>query len=197
MSEFNLTERTAFGRSEPLVETWPGFTITEETGTGLASLATHRGSEASLRVAVERAFGLVLPEPGRRVEGDRISIFWMGHEQWFVEAERATTPDLVSALTVALGDTASITDQGDSWARLQLTGSWTRAVLEKLCPLDLHPSAFPPGAAARTTMEHIGAIVMAPGDGETFVLLTPRSSARSFLANLRHAAESTASALVP
>lgn len=192
MSELSLTERTAFGRSEPLVETWPGFTIAEETGTSLASLATHRGSEASLRAAVERAFGLLLPEPGRRVEGDRISISWMGHEQWFVEAERSAMPDLVSLLTDALGATAALTDQGDSWARLQLTGPWTRAVLEKLCALDLHPDAFPPGATARTTMEHISAIVMAPGDGDTFVLLTPRSSARSFLANLRHAAESTA-----
>lgn len=192
MPDVSLYERTALGGTEPLVETWPGFTLAEITETALASLATRRGGGQALRTAIEGAFALALPEPGRRAEGNPLSAVWMGHEQWFVEAPRASTPNIVSVLAEAVGETASITDQGDSWTRLELTGPWTRTVLEKLCPLDLHPSTFPSGAAARTTMEHIGGIIMVLGDGETFVLLTPRSSARSFLANLRHAAESTA-----
>lgn len=192
MPEFNLYERAAFGQAEPLVQSWPGFTLAEMTGVALASLATRRDGEQALRAAVERAFGLALPEPGGRVEPDPIGVFWMGHEQWFVEAERTAKPNLVSTLASAVGDSASVTDQSDSWARLHVAGAWTRSVLEKLCPLDLHPGAFPAGSTARTTMEHIGAVIMLLGDGETFVLLTPRSSARSFLANLRHAADSTA-----
>ena len=53
-------------------------------------------------------------------------------------------------------------------------------MLERLCPLDLHESAFPVGAAQRTVMEHMGAVILREGTDE-FLLLSASSSAASFL----------------
>jgi len=191
VSEFTLHARTAFGRAEPLRDTWPGFAVTEETGVALASVAARRGAGAALRAAARRHFSLDPPGPGWCAAGTPVGFFWIGHEQWFAEAARDTLPDLASALGAALGDTAAITDQSDAWARLRLAGPRTRDVLEKLSPLDHDPSAFPTGAVARTVMEHVAVIIMAVSDEPAFTLLTPRSSARSFRAHLHHAAAST------
>ncbi|MDJ0937719.1 MAG: sarcosine oxidase subunit gamma family protein, partial [Kiloniellales bacterium] len=118
------------------------------------------------------------------------TFLWTGHEQWFVEAPESALGGLEALLQEALGDTAAVTEQSDAWASLRLEGPATRAVLEKLCPLDLHPGAFPPGATARTTLEHLSAIVTSRDDRGSFSILTPRSSAGSFLHHLRLAADS-------
>ena len=62
------------------------------------------------------------------------------------------------------------------------------AALERFCPLDL--GAFPAGSVARTAMEHMGAVIAREDDAPTFLLLSARSSARSFLHGLGTALES-------
>ena len=52
-------------------------------------------------------------------------------------------------LLAAISKTASSTDQSDNWAALRLTGGSSVAALERLCPIDVHPPAFQPGAMAR------------------------------------------------
>jgi sarcosine oxidase subunit gamma len=51
--------------------------------------------------------------------------------------------------------------------------------LERICPIDLHPQAFAVGAVARTLMDHLNVIILREG-GDTFLLMSARSSARSF-----------------
>ena len=80
----------------------------------------------------------------------------------------------------ALGPAAYVTDQSDSWAMLRIAGAGARAALERICMLDLDAAAFPEGRVARTVMEHLAAIILRDGP-DSFLLMSPRSSARSFL----------------
>ena len=191
MPELNLYARTAFCGAEPVSENWDGFTIREVPDHALASVAARRDGEQALRAAVSSAFGIDLPGSGRSTRGDAVAFDWMGQGQWLAEAQHKDGTVFARELTTTLGECASITDQSDSWVQLQLSGANSRAVLEKLCQLDLHGSAFTPGAVARTVMEHLGAIVALLDDSPRFKVLTARSSARTFLHALREAADST------
>lgn len=88
------------------------------------------------------------------------------------DASQQTLPEL--------DDSAYITDQSDSWVGLRLHGPMSRTALERVCPIDLHPSVFPIDQATRTTMEHLAVIILCEADNG-YLLLSPTSSARSFL----------------
>ena len=74
----------------------------------------------------------------------------------------------------------------DAWVVLQISGPDVRAVLERLCPLDLHDATCPIDSAQRTVMEHMGAIIIRTAP-DRFLLLSASSSAKSFL----HAVETS------
>jgi sarcosine oxidase, subunit gamma len=63
---------------------------------------------------------------------------------------------------------------------LELTGPQARAVLEKGCPVDLHPRAFGPGRAVATTLARVPLLLWQTED-ETYRLL-PRSSFADYTA---------------
>lgn len=96
-------------------------------------------------------------------------LVWFGLDQWLLQG---TPPAGLAG--------AAITEQGDGWAGLQLAGPDAAAVLARLVPIDLHPSVFPPGRAARTLLGHMMALLVAVPDGvQIFVM-------RSFAATAVH-----------
>ena len=66
------------------------------------------------------------------------------------------------------------------WVALDISGPKARDALERICPIDLHDDAFAIMDLARTTMEHLGVIILRT-DEERWRLLSASSSARSFL----------------
>lgn len=188
MSELELYTLHPLGGRAPLDETVAGLRIQEVAGRSLVSVAARPGAEEALRRAVLERFGVELPPPGRLSAGPRLAFAWMGQGQWFADARTRAVPDLAGELSAALGGNASLTEQSDAWVRLRLAGTDLRAVLEKLCMLDLHDSRFPPGAVARTVVEHLGAVILRPEGGDGFELWSARCSARSFREALHAAA---------
>ena len=85
-----------------------------------------------------------------------------------------------------LSGTAYATLQSDGWASLNLIGPKIFDVLERFIPLDIR--RVPSGFAARTSAHHIAVIVLKFSETE-IQLLTPRSSAQSFLDGLVHTAD--------
>ncbi|MEM9813638.1 MAG: hypothetical protein AAF913_13310, partial [Pseudomonadota bacterium] len=83
-------------------------------------------------------------------------------------------------VAAALDGKGYVTDQTHAWAILEVRGPGIQAAFERLVPLDLDPEMFPPGAAARTALEHMAAIVLRR-EAERFLLLSASSSAQSFL----------------
>ncbi len=174
MAEFSLVARPALGGH---ARDWEGASLVEVERT-LISVAARSGEALDF-------FGGPLPDPGRFAAAGGVTAYWMGPEQWMLAAD---DPGLIGRLRDAWGGAASLTEQTDGWAQLRLSGPGAVAGLERFCPLDL--GAFPTGSAARTVMEHMGAVIAREDDAPTWLLMTARSSARSFLHALETALES-------
>jgi sarcosine oxidase subunit gamma len=151
----------------------------------LASLASRRGREAEV-ATLAAAAGLPLPGPRRAAAGAPFSAFWLGPEQWMVEAPHATHEDIVAHLKPVFGDAASITEQTDAWVRFEVAGPLP-PLFERLCNLDLW--RFEPGSATRTVIEHLGCYAIRR-EPDRLTLLGPRSSAGSLHHALLGAARS-------
>ncbi|XSG83039.1 MAG: sarcosine oxidase subunit gamma [Methyloligella sp. ZOD6] len=158
-----------------------GLVVEELTRLAIVSIATPLGSDKALTAAFQKSFGAEVPETGRVTvsEDGKIRFLGMAPGQIFAVFNH-DGPDAERRLAEQLSDSAYTTDQTDVWVALRIAGDDVTAVLERICPLDLHADAFPADRCARTVMEHMAAIVLKDGE-DGFVLLTARSSAKSFL----------------
>lgn len=181
-----LEPLTPLGHFEPLTETLGPLTLREVVDTALASLATRRGREADVAAAAA-SLGLPLPSPGRAASGPTFAAFWLGPDQWMVEAPFATHEDISAHLRAAFEGAASITEQTDAWVRFDLAAPDLAPLFERLCALDT--PAMEPGHATRTVIEHLGCYVICRTLG-LFTILGPRSAARSLHHALTTAARS-------
>ena len=161
--------------------TWDDTRLEEVTSLAIVSVAIPQGGKDDIAKVLTDRYSAEVPAPGSSSASPDglIKIFYMSPDQLFVlfEEDEASS---VEAAGKALGDTGYITDQSDNWVALVLAGSLAVPALERVCPLDLHPAAFPDGAVARTVMEHMGTIIHRRGPLD-FLMLSASSSARSFL----------------
>ena len=104
-----LKSLTPLGHDTPITETIGAVTITENTGTALASLASRLGREAEVASAAAAA-GIALPGPGRSLSATIYAAIWLGPEQWMIEAPFTTHEDITAHLKPIFGEAASITD---------------------------------------------------------------------------------------
>lgn len=170
---------TPLGHIKPLVESIGPVTIAEVVTTSLASLASRLGREAEVAVLAAAA-DLPLPGPGHHQQAETYGAFWLGPEQWMVEAPYATHADIAANLRATFGAAASVTEQTDAWVRFDVTAPDLPGMFERLCAFDLRRAK--PGAATRTVIDHLGCYVIVR-TAETLTILGPRSSAHS----LQHA----------
>jgi len=126
------------------------------------------------------ALGLALPTTPRRIEHDGITYLWSGPRAWLAIAD---DPALEPRMIAAFAGKAAVTDQSDGRVILNVTGPHAAAILAKLVPIDLHPTAFPPDATALTLAGHVTVQIW-------------RSEAVFHLACFRSFAESLGHALV-
>lgn len=132
--------------------------------------------------ALEGVLGTSLPRSiGQVGSHGQHSVLWLGPDEWLVVSQMA--PELLTdALVESVGDDAhaAIVDVSANRTILELSGAAARAVLEKGCPLDLHPRAFGPGTAVSTTLARIPVLLwqVAP---QSYRLL-PRSSFADYVA---------------
>ena len=126
-----------------------------------------------------------MPEPGRSTTSGDMRLIWTAPDQILL-AFPHENPDAEAHVKAAIGQNGYTTDQTGGWVILDISGPDTLAALERLCPVDLAENVFPEGTAARTVMEHMGAIILRLG-ADRFLLLSASSSAASFL----HAVETS------
>jgi len=185
VSDFTLTPRAPLGG---YARPFDGTTLSEVTGLALVSVATPLGGDARLHEALSNAYGASYPAPGTSSLSADGTVRFLGlqRDQVFTLFPH-DGDDAAESVAARLGDAAYFTDQSDGWAMLRLSGEQSHAALERICMLDLAPDRFVVGAVARTLMEHLGVILLRE-DTDTFLLMSARSSARSFL----HAVETSA-----
>jgi heterotetrameric sarcosine oxidase gamma subunit len=163
----------------PVVAARPaGVNMTARENLAIASILAQRGGEAALSIFVKTRYGLELPITPRVVGGAAQALIWAGPGRWLLLGEQRQDRAELSKLT-------AISDQSDGWAALRLDGPNVRDMLAKGCMIDLHPAAFPSGAAAMTSIAHIGVHLWrmdeALGEsGAIFHILVARSMTASF-----------------
>jgi sarcosine oxidase subunit gamma len=131
--------------------------------------------------AIEGVLGTELPRrAGDVTSHGPHSVLWQGPDEWLVVSQ-APADALVAALheTVA-GAHAAVVDVSANRTVLELKGASARAVLQKGCPLDLHPRAFAPGQAVTTTLARIPLVLWQVGP-DCYRLL-PRASFAEYVA---------------
>jgi sarcosine oxidase subunit gamma len=154
--------------------------VAELPFTTMVNLRVAPSSEAAQRI--ETTLGAPLPQQcGRTSTSGGHTIAWLGPDEWLVLSE-ADAPTLVAELRAALGpDPGSAVDVSANRTTLELGGPSARQVLEKGCPLDLHPRSFGPGQAISTTVGPVPVLLWQTNNAPTYRLL-PRSSFADYLA---------------
>jgi sarcosine oxidase, subunit gamma len=163
----HLAERLA-AASDPSV-----VSLAELPFVPMVSLRVNPETPAAARVAA--VLGAPLPTACGEVTGtDSHEAMWLGPDEWLVVA--STDPvALADQLEAAVGgDPGLALDLSANRTVLELTGPRARDVLEKGCPVDLHPRAFGQGRAVSTTLARVPVLLWQTG--ETSYRLLPRSS---------------------
>lgn len=184
----DLTPITALGGSAARSDTIAGLTLRERPDIALASVAARLGQEATTRAAVATLIGTDAPDPGH-IAGGEVRAFWIGPDQWMIEAPFASHENIAILVRATTGPAASVTEQTDAWTRFDLSGRGLVAVLELLSNLDHRRMA--PGHATRTTIHHMGCHLIRIA-AKTASIYGPRTSAGS----LHHAIMGAMGALV-
>ena len=157
-----------------------GVHLKEATRLAIVSLAIPQGDDEACAKALKKAFRVAMPDNGRYTTSkEGVRVLRTQPDQLFVMMDR-DTPDARNHVHGETGSAFWTTEQTDNWCALELSGDMTRSVLERLCPIDLHPDVFGEDHLARTTMEHMGAMILRTGD-DSFLLMSARSSSASFL----------------
>lgn len=183
----NLIAKTALGGTKAHVDTIAGLTISECPDWALASMAARMGKGKTLGTAYKKAFGIGLPKPMQSTTNEDVTAFWVGPDQYFVEAPYGTHELLAGMVAKALKLNASVTEQSDGWVRFDLEGTGCEDTLERLC--NVNTRSMDDGAVTRTSLEHSGCLVM-KRKADHFSVFGPRSTAGSIHHALVTAAKS-------
>ncbi len=179
-----------------------GVAMAERPHHGIVNLRLDPGN-AEAMAALESAFGFDLPTTANDTAGDADTIaFWLGPDEWWLVVpgpDPEAGPELADKLRAALtGHVAAVTEVGESRTCIRVSGPRARALLQKGCPLDLHPRVFKAGACAQSILAKSGVTLhlfadegaaQAGAEGPVFDIYVPRSFAEYLWAWLDDAAQ--------
>jgi sarcosine oxidase subunit gamma len=188
-----------------------GVAMAEQPFFGIVNLRGPRADEA-FQSAFKGFVGHDLPAAaGESLQGPRTTAFWLGPDEWWIADKRGEPgagTRLAAELRQALaGMPVAVTDISDSRAVIRLSGPRARQVLQKACPLDLHPQHFGAGQCAHTRLAkataliHVSAEESAPDQfgpgGPAFDIYVVRSFAEYVWHWLESAGQEYGVAVVP
>jgi len=189
----SLTAQSPLGGYKMIVNE---TSLIEITSLSMVSIAPFAGSQAAFRSRIAKLFKTGTansPKPSatialERPHKKRCILMPSAQGQWFLCFDDDGINPIDGARAILgknLSKQMAMTDQSDSWVVLALSGPQSRETLARICPIDCSALAMPIGTTARTSMEHLGAIITRRPDGSDhqpcFWLLSARSSAASFL----------------
>ena len=139
-----------------------GVSLTEIRNFDLIQVMARRGKAAELARVANGRFGVAAPNAPTVVQAQDATLIWSGPDQFFVLSKGGK--HTMDTLAPALSGPASLSDQSHARALVRISGAKARTVLAKLTSIDLHPSAFPIGAAAATSIDHTSVTLWRGGD---------------------------------
>lgn len=178
-----MVEAIATTAFAPLLATLPagegGLIVTERSGLGIATVMARAGRQDALVEQARTLYGIVPADGPRRVAAGDIAFVGTGPGAWLMLAD-GVGPDWAAEAASAFAGVASLFDQSSGYAMLRLSGADAARVLQAGLFLDLHPRAFPPGAAAVSVIAHVGVILWRLDQDDGFEIAVFRSFASSF-----------------
>lgn len=147
-----------------LFATSPTADLPAIAGTGITVVEAPARGKLLLRLdpAARELAGATLgfPVPARPLTStlaDQASCLWLGPDEWLLLCPADLVEPAIEALEEALADTHhALVDVSHRTLTLRLAGPEVCNALAAGCPLDLHPSVFPPGSVARTLLGKVG-----------------------------------------
>lgn len=130
-------------------------------------------SDPAFLQAAESVLGTALPlEANTVAQGSNSSVFWFGPNEWLIVAPGDQEQTIAKGLRAALeGQFAAVTEVTGGQTVLVLWGPDARTLLEKGCPLDLHPREFKPGQCAQTRLAKSPILLYGLEDGRYLVVV--------------------------
>lgn len=155
----------------------PGEVTVRELG--LRGMVTLRGdlSSRKLQNICKKLTGVAFPKQGGVAsEGDK-GLAWMSPDEVLVMVPHAKALEAVAAIEAALkGEHFLAVNVSDARAVFSVQGAFSREVIAKLAPADLHPDRFKEGMMRRTRLGQVAAAFWMV-DEETFNVICFRSVA--------------------
>lgn len=136
--------------------------------------------ETALLETLHATLGLELPALGRSSCGDGLVAYRLGPDEWWIKTA-GSAEDLAAKIRLALADGhAAVTEIGEGWTQIEVSGPQSRALLAKASPLDFHPRAFMTGEVKQSLLSKADAVYRLissdDGDAETLFEITVRRS---------------------
>ncbi len=133
-----------------------GVALAERPHRGMVDLRLDPSDETAMNAFAE-SFGFALPVQANTSAGNgAASALWLGPDEWWIVSSDPgpeAGPELADKLRAALADGfAAVTEVGEGRTCIRIAGPKARALLQKGCPLDLHPRAFGAGQCAQTIL---------------------------------------------
>lgn len=173
----------------------------------VVEITARAGPVPRLREAARLGLGLELPAVGASRSTRRLLALGLGPGIWSALSQPGEPGTFHCMIATALAGTAAVVETGHGLVVLRLGGPRVRGVLAKGCRLDLHPSAFEPGQAARTIIAQIPVTLWREDAGEddaaghegraVFALAAPLGFAQSFVHFLLAASAETGCEVLP
>ena len=129
--------------------------------------------------AAREALGVALPlRPNSSTRAGDAVLMWAGPRSWlFVVTGQSARNDFDAARKAINGVGGALFDVSSSYIAWVIAGEASERVLNRGCPLDLHPAAFPPGRCAQSVFGHCNVLLYRPDEQSAFVAMVARSFA--------------------
>jgi sarcosine oxidase, subunit gamma len=110
-------------------------------------------------------------------DGDR-TLLWLGPRTWLYVSNAPSRQDAFDTTRREINAAGgALFDVSASYVAWQVCGAPAACVLNRACPLDLHPRAFAPGRCAQSVLRHINALFYRPDEESSFIVMVARSFA--------------------
>lgn len=150
-----------------------GLGLGERRFRGAVNLRARRDDPAA-REALSAALGCALPSTGGSERAGSLTLLALGPDEWLAIGGGAEEAERLRQ--ACAGQFVAVTDVGENWCSLVVSGPAARTVLAKGCPLDLHPRRFKPGDVAGTLVAKATVVLLQEAE-QRYLLLVRRSFA--------------------
>jgi sarcosine oxidase subunit gamma len=135
----------------------------------------------SLEQALEQLTGCSLPLTANTVaENEAYSVWWLGPDEWLIHSKQVQTPTIEHGFhPLAASRFVVSVDVSSGYTTFEIGGQHARDVLQKGCPLDLHPRVMQIGQCAQSHYFKAG-VMLRPVSAKCYELVVRRSFADYF-----------------